>query len=395
MKREESRPARPDRLTLAAAARRGCLAEGIDLSDYGALARLAERELVRAEAMIREVQPDLAPGFLRPVPEAARDPRTGDLVVFGPGRALRTFRGASEFCIVEDGELSPIFARRALSGAERFAFVNLNLFPILSPGAADAAPAPAPSPRGLHFLFWPSNVHADDWGAMTVADVATGLGLLADLERACLTSSEAWHLRSGDGAAGEHFGHFRIIRNSGERVGGSVAHPHLQAAHGGAADGHALRDVRFLAERGIGFGPWVARGAGEEHVVRDYGEFVWLVPPFARRRLHGLIVPRSGDRNFLYELDEEGRSSLARALGDFTRALPRAMERAGLEPAHNLVFHAGPIGGLYVEAIAPTQTVGGFEQAGMWINLQRPADSARAFREASEAAESDGRRPVR
>ena len=62
------------------------------------------------------------------------------------------------------------------------------------------------------------------------------------------------------------------------------------------------------------------------------------------------------------------------------------MERAGRVHAYNLVFHTGPIGGLYVEAIAPTQTVGGFEQAGMWINLQRPADSARALREALDEA---------
>jgi galactose-1-phosphate uridylyltransferase len=171
-----------------------------------------------------------------------------------------------------------------------------------------------------------------------------------------------------------------VIRNSGTLVGGSVAHPHLQMAHGGSPDGCLVRDRRFLAERGVGFGPWVA--GTDAYVVRDYGDFAWVVPPFARRRLHCLIVPRRAGADFLYGLDEGGRCALATALGDFTRAVPRAMAKVGRPHAHNLVFHTGAIGGLYVEAIAPTQTVGGYEQAGMWINLQTPEDSARVFREA-------------
>lgn len=375
----------PDRLTLDQARRAGCLIEDLDLGDYSALVDLAHAEARRAEKLLREdASRELPDGFLGPQDRMSRDPRSGDLAVFCPGRNLRSFRKLGRFCIVEDREISPIFAYRKLSGSDRFCFCNLNMFPILLPGEKEAKSADELLASGLHFLFWPSNVHVEDLDRLTVADGVIGLKLMADLELACLTGAAGRYPRSGEGAAGDHYGWFRIIRNLGALVGGSVDHPHLQLLHGASPDGHLLRDRAYFEQKGSGFAADLIATVPPENIVADYGEAVWLIPPFARRALHSIICLRGGGE-YLYELTDPQLAALAQALGDYTCAVPKAMKRLDRTPAHNLVFHSGPIGGCYVEALALTQETGGYELAGLWVNLQTSSDSARMFREELKA----------
>jgi len=295
---------------------------------------------------------------------AAVDPRLEMTVVHSEARALRPGHDAPG-CVVCANRTCPCVDVHSLPGGD-LAYLTPNLYPITYPRPAGDGLA-----RGVHLVHWSSLRHGRGWPG---ADPATAAALLAHLARAeafLLHEAGEAYPPSGDG----HRGYVGVIKNHGERVGGSVEHDHQQILLSAAAP------VEPRVARALSGYAW---DAVDEALVVDEvgGRALTLVAPFMRRPLHAFVVPAGGPHGALHHLDEPVRDALAFALARLLAAVPVAMRARGDVPAYNLLCHAGPGVGPLFELRAYTQPLGGYEQLGLYLCEERPATSARRLRDA-------------
>ncbi|MBI4615320.1 MAG: hypothetical protein HY720_17015, partial [Planctomycetes bacterium] len=260
---------------------------------------------------------------------------------------------------------------------------------------------PNPDPRrpedgfpadGCHYLQWTHTRHDRDFHNATNADLTVVLERLAAFERA-LYESQGTPMPLTDPARGLS-GHVGVIKNFGRLVGGSLVHGHQQILHSNVLPRRIEDDRRFLDRHGRSFACYLAERNPPELTIREYDRRVRLVTPFFMKRpLEAMAIVLAGAKSYLHDLGPREIRSLARALSDVTRAATLLMPALGREVAYNLVFHTGPIGGLYVEMLPFTQPIGGYEQLGIYICVLTPEQSTRRYVELLAAPR--GRAPTR
>ncbi len=127
-------------------------------------------------------------------------------------------------------------------------------------------------------------------------------------------------------------------------------------------------------------GRYLLRENPAEFQVRDYGAAILLVPYFMRRPYDMLLVIKDTSRQYLHELTEIEMRAVTQGIQDAIRALMCIMPRLGREPAFNMTVNNGPGAGLYLEFLAHTQEIGGFEQLGLWVCQESTMNAAAYLR---------------
>lgn len=369
-----------------------------DELSYKRLKQLAEShdltKLTYTE-LLRSMRQDEKISQFKPSPVCQIDPRDSLRVVYSKSRLRRPHDTIPENsgappCPVCTGKTVGVVDITPLS--EGYTFINKNLYPILYPhqevsaghhvvgagGESSGHPA-----FGIHFLQWPSTHHERDYRNMPIPDIVVGLERLAAFESWCLHAEDSGLPVTDEREDGNHFGYVGIIKNQGYLVGGSLEHGHLQMVHTNIRPKRIIDDMEFARRTSSSFACHMLDNNPPELTIRQYDEGVrLLVPYFMKRSLDALIVPEDAGASYLHELDEQGLSGLARALKDATGVVHRVMPEMGLELAYNLVFHTGPIGGMYIELLAYTQQVGGYEHLGIYICQGSPELTTNAYRKA-------------
>jgi len=338
------------------------------------------------------------PGVMaaRPEPVCQTDPRSGDRVVYSPSRKLRPHTNSvgtealpreAGHCPICKGGTTPVVDVAPLS--EGFTFINENLYPILFPHdgggrleevGSVSLETSGKNAAGAHFVQWASTRHDSDIQNMPRRDVKTILERLAALEKHLLHTGNLNMPPTASRDQHGHWGHVGIIKNCGPLVGGSIAHGHMQIIHTNILPRAIEEDVGFLGRFGESFSSFFLRENPTELLVKDYGCVYAAVPYFMKRPLDAIIAVKCESRNWLHELDPDEIAAMAAALREVTGAVAALMLAMGLELAYNLVFHTGPIGGLYVEVLPLTQVLGGYEKMGLYLCDGLPSDSAAALR---------------
>ena len=329
------------------------------------------------------------------------DPRNGERIVYNTKRAKRPHDNASDEklskvekpCVICEGKTTGVLDIAPLSEGETF--INKNLFPILYPDIPDevsACPNPlemeslaAGSPTyGFHFLQWTSTHHDKDWQNMPLADRVVCVERLAALEMSLLYgagedkrfhSNEVW----GDDEGTRGF--VSIIKNYGRLVGGSLEHGHQQIAYTNVIPRKFLDNLRFEKERGEKYTEYMWRENPAEYTVRDYGCARLVVPYYMRRPYDMQLIFKDTEKKYLFHLEDDELKAMASAWHDAISAMLHIMPRIGREAAYNVVVHAGPGAGIYVEFLPYTQEIGGYEQAGLYLCQGNPQDVVKNLKE--------------
>ena len=329
------------------------------------------------------------------------DPRNGELIVYNSTRARRPHdAGPSEAslaidekpCVICQGKTTGVVDVAPLS--QGTTFINKNLFPIIYPlqnileeyRQKPLYPDPAHTGRvsyGFHFLQWTSSQHDQDWHTLSLDDGLIVLQRLAALENKLLYESAGLMPPSEmpPPRKATH-GFVSIIKNYGRLAGGSLAHGHQQIGYSNIMPSRFYNNWCFTQRHdGECFTHYLLRENPTEFQVRDYGPAVLLVPYFMRRPYDMLLVVKDASRQYLHELTGIEMRAVTQGIQDAMRALLRIMPKLGREPAFNMTVNNGPGAGLYLEFLAHTQEIGGFEQLGLWVCQESTMNAAAYLRE--------------
>ncbi|HRD48024.1 MAG: hypothetical protein JNK95_08370 [Candidatus Competibacter sp.] len=329
------------------------------------------------------------------------DPRNGDLIVYNSTRArrphdsnLRTIPSESveNPCVICQGKTTGVVDVAQLS--QGATFINKNLFPIIYPlqpildeyCRQPLYPDPTHEGRvsyGLHFLQWTSSQHDQDWHTLSLDDGLIVLQRLAVLEQKLLYESEGLMPPSEMPPSRKPtHGFVSIIKNYGQPAGGSLTHGHQQIGYSNIMPSRFYNNGCFAQRhQGNSFSRYLLCDNPAELTVRDYGEAVLVVPYFMRRPYDMLLLVKETRRQYLHELTDAEMRAVTQGIQDGMRALLRIMPLLGREPAFNLTVNNGPGAGLYLEFLAHTQEMGGFEQLGLWVCQESTTNAAAYLRE--------------
>ena len=336
------------------------------------------------------------------------DPRNGELIVYNSTRAKRPHDAPLHQAIAETAEKPCVICQGKTTGVVDIAplsqgatFINKNLFPIIYPlqeilteyRQQPLYPDPMHTGRvsyGFHFLQWTSSHHDQDWHTLSLEDGLIVLRRLAALEQKLLYESETLMPPSETPPPRKPtHGFVSIIKNYGLLAGGSLAHGHQQIGYSNIMPSRFYNNWCF-SERHQGeyFSHYLLRENPAELTVRDYGDAILIVPYFMRRPYDMLLLVKNTHRQYLHELSDTEMRAVTQGIQDAMRALLRIMPSLGREPAFNLTVNNGPGAGLYLEFLAHTQEMGGFEQLGLWVCQESTTHAAAYLRDAVQAAQS-------
>ncbi len=329
------------------------------------------------------------------------DPRNGDLIVYNSTRARRPHDSAvratssesiEKPCVICQGKTTGVIDIAQLS--QGATFINKNLFPIiypLQPILEEHLQQPLyPDPMhigrvsyGFHFLQWTSSQHDQDWHTLSLDDSLIVLRRLAALEQKLLYESEGLMPPSETPPPRKPtHGFVSIIKNYGQLAGGSLAHGHQQIGYSNIMPSRFYNNWCFSQRhQGNYFSRYMLCDNPVELTVRDYGEAVLVVPYFMRRPYDMLLIVKDTNRQYLHELADAEMRAVTQGIQDAMRALLRIMPSLGREPAFNLTVNNGPGAGLYLEFLAHTQEMGGFEQLGLWVCQESVVNAAAYLRD--------------
>ncbi len=349
-------------------------------------------ELVFAEEGIANCRPD---GMVQ------IDPRNGERIVYNTKRAKRPHDNAPDEeqtktakpCVICEGRTTGVIDIAPLS--EGSTFINKNLFPILYPEIPDevsecqnpldmqSVPEGSPS-YGFHFLQWTSTHHDKDWQNMPKEDRLVCVERMAALEMSLLYGAGEDKRFHGNDSWGDDEGtrgFVSIIKNYGRLVGGSLEHGHQQIAYTNVIPRKFLDNKSFEERRGEKYSQYMWRENPDEYTVRDYGCARLVVPYFMRRPYDMQLIFKDTDKRYLFHLEEEELQAMADGWHDAIGAMLHIMPRIGREAAYNVVVHAGPGAGIYVEFLPYTQETGGYEHAGLFLCQGNPRGVVKALKE--------------
>ncbi|MCB1769214.1 MAG: hypothetical protein KDJ31_05855 [Candidatus Competibacteraceae bacterium] len=329
------------------------------------------------------------------------DPRNGELIVYNSTRARRPHDSGipdarlaidEKPCVICQGKTTGVVDVAQLS--QGATFINKNLFPIIYPlqnileeyRQQPLYPDPMHTGRvsyGFHFLQWTSTQHDQDWHTLSLDDGVIVLQRLAALEGKLLYESGALMPPSEMPPPRKStHGFVSIIKNHGRLAGGSLAHGHQQIGCSNIMPSRFYNNWCFAQRHdGENFSHYLLRENPVELQVRDYGEAVLLVPYFMRRPYDMLLVVKNTERQYVHELTDAEIRAVTQGIQDAIRALIRIMPLLGREPAFNMTINNGPGAGLYLEFLAHTQEIGGFEQLGLWVCQESTTNAAAYLRE--------------
>ena len=176
--------------------------------------------------------------------------------------------------------------------------------------------------------------------------------------------------------------YIQVIKNTGVTAGSSLDHGHYQVILSNAEPGK-LRDLRkFHAEKGFSFAGFCSRSVFEDLIVKEYETARILTPPWMRKPLEIMVVPKALHKERVSDLSPQEVRDFAAATGDVARVLKQIMPAMGKEYAFNLMLYSGKgIGTTSIEIVPCTQITGGFEHAGYWICQSSPKLSTTMYRE--------------
>ncbi len=326
------------------------------------------------------------------------DPRNGDLVIYNSSRAKRihTVKDSAvvdevEYCPICDGNSSEIFDLSEHS--EGFTFINKNLYPIFHPiddvpsETADYFLHQDPEHKGrasygCHLLQWTSSIHYKDWHNMPINDALISFQRLAVFEEKLLSQSTDFMSQSRTEMTDRVVsGYVSIIKNHGAAAGASLSHGHQQIAYSNILPQRFFNNLRFRRRNGKSFCQFMVEENPGHLLVKDFGEVVLVVPYFMKRPLDMLLLVKDWDKRYLHQLTTREQQQMALGIQLASQAIISLMVSTGLCPAYNMIVHNGPGCGLYIEFLAQTQKMGGYERIGLFVCQAGAADSASQLRE--------------
>lgn len=358
------------------------------------LVELADASQARRGQLADAIRADREIAAFKPEAECRIDPRDGMPIVYSLARARRPHDTTpAKAATVEDPSAAdcPVCAGKTTGILDKAAagtgitFINKNLFPVVYPAdgpclevTGEHSTATGERACGGHYLQWTSDRHDTDLHNASYAHVTVVLERLAAFELALLRSGTDLPKVGEDKGAALH-GYVGIIKNRGHAVGGSLVHGHQQIVHTNVRPQRTAQHQQFMEREARSFARFVLDETPRELVIADTGDVVAVTPFFLRRPLQAFILIKDTRKSYLHQLSRRELSQLARALRRVCGTVMEAMPRIGREPAYNLVFHTGPIGGMYVEMLPWSQQYGGYEQLGLFICQGTPESSHRLY----------------
>ncbi len=313
------------------------------------------------------------------------DPRNQQKILYCPARSKRPHDrafslpiGQSEtcFCPICEGDTTKVWDIAALSKGHTF--INENLYPAVFPLAEETSSRNMAS--GVHLLQWLSNDHHKDYHNLAWEDILVGLKSLAKIEKLLLQGQKNLEISDWDEKQSLH-GYFSIIKNYGITAGCSLSHGHLQMIHSNVFPLRIEQDNVFAQKQEKGFSAFLQEENRRKFCITSYDELVKVYTPFCLKRpLEAIICFCDVSKNYLYQLSLAELSGTAKALREMTEVLLAIMKNEmGLEGAYNLVFHTGPVSGMYIEILPCTQRLGGYENLGMNLCSWRAEESTQMY----------------
>ncbi len=327
------------------------------------------------------------------------DPRDGNLVIYNASRAKRAHfikntdnkNNKKISCPICAGDSSEIFDIATQS--EGFCFINKNIYPIFH--TIENLPEELPeyflhqdlhhngrASYGFHLLQWTSSLHDKDWHSLSHADALIAFNQLTKLEEKLLCQPTDFMYRSRMTKENNCVsGYVSIIKNYGADAGASLEHGHQQIAYSNILPQMFFNNLQFKKRNDISFSHFMLNSNPDDLLVKDFGEVVVIVPYFMKRAFDMIIIIKNYEKRYLYELTKIERQQLTLAMQYTMQAIIDLMTEIDQPPAYNMIINNGPGCGLYIEFLAQTQKMGGYEHLGLYIcqaNAQQTAKQLRA-----------------
>ncbi|WP_026973180.1 hypothetical protein [Aliagarivorans marinus] len=326
------------------------------------------------------------------------DPRNGTLVIYNSARAKRIHTTASPnpnnlvdcACPICDGHVGDILDYAEHS--EGFTFVNKNLYPIFLPidelpcESADYFEHQDPEHRGrssygFHLLQWTSSIHTRDWHNMPFGDALISFQRLAAIEHSLLHQPSEFMSRSMIQMAQQSVsGYVSVIKNYGAAAGASLTHGHQQIGYSNILPQQFFNNLRFRKRNDKPFSQFILEENPKELQVWDFGEVLLVVPYFMKRPFDMLLLVKDTEVRYLHQLSDKQQQQVVKAIQAVCASLIALMQQMGKVPAFNFMVNNGPGCGLYIEFLAKTQLMGGFEQIGLYVCQANPKACAEELR---------------
>lgn len=311
------------------------------------------------------------------------DPRNGRKIVYSFARSTRPYDPmpptppiGSETCPICQGTTTKIWDVAPLSTGHN-TFINENLYPILYPFNIQSWSKDVKNNsdiNGMHFLQWLSTDHNAELYNMKPEDIAICLQRLGALEK---------HLLTQPSPAPIIFAPFRgyvsIIKNYGKRVGSSLEHGHLQIIHTHILPLSIEQDVSFYNKNGYGFSSLLQQNKEENNIIHKENDISVITPFCIKRPLECAIVFHDLKLQYMHQVPDSIWVQVGNALNIISKKIIKLMLQWRREPAFNLLFHTGEIGGMYIEIFPHTQEMGGFEHLGLYTCMTTPEQSTSFF----------------
>lgn len=263
-------------------------------------------------------------------------------------------------CQICDGFTTPMITRSREQ--EPYSCLNINRFGAVHPNGIriinDFNESNDDYFYGIHLLLWMSNFHKKHED-ISLEEYNESLRLLRDLEL---------NLREISFNCKKEEGYFQAIKNSGKRAGGSLEHDHIQIMFTNLMPGTLSQDIDFLRKYHKPYSQKcleIANKNPAEYLIGNINNVSIITPPSMKRNLEALIIPNIGIER-LGEADNSLISDLAEAITFLNQKSNDYFKKRSQDPAHNIVLHSGKgIGRLYFHYMPVTQTIAGFEFAGL------------------------------
>jgi len=326
------------------------------------------------------------------------DPRNGNLVIYNASRAKRAYFIGNTInstpkkisCPICEGDSSEIFDIATQS--KGFCFINKNIYPIFH--TIDRLPDELPAyylhqdlqPKGrasygFHLLQWTSSIHDKDWYSLSHCDALIALNQLSKLEEKLLCQPTDFMSRSRIEKANKRIsGYVSIIKNHGVGAGASVEHGHQQITYSNILPQMFFNNLEFKKQYDISFSHFMFKSNPPDLLVKDFGEVIVIVPYFMKRAFDMIIIIKNSAKRYLHELTQIEREQLTLAMQYTMQSIIDLMTEIDISPAFNMMINNGPGCGLYIEFLAQTQKMGGYEQIGLYVCQANPQQITKQIR---------------
>lgn len=297
------------------------------------------------------------------------DPKTQLPLIYAPKRKNRP-RSSQKFnCPICEGHLTTVVQLAPLQ-TSGYTFIQGNLFPIVAP----LAPIPSISKlstHGVHLVQWCSTSHHADLHNMPFSDIAILFREIQIMEKLFLG------IRPFESLPHRYFS---VIKNVGNAVGGSLEHGHLQLLCSSLEPLTLRQDRDFFEREGLSYVSALRQTSNPTLKITENTFFEAWVPPFLKRPLQIVLVPKDQTLSYFQDFNPEQLLSLGELLQLLLRAIHFEMQQQEKLVAYNVLFHNGEVGTFYIEILPYTQPLGGFEQLGLYVCQSYPEQDAEKYR---------------